>query len=144
MRRYVALHNMLHILEDNDPTLRLSCKSWLSESKQFYRRILDPLVEEFLSNSKVYITYSGQIFFYENYETQIVIQNFGKLRNIILNTQEEMILYMMSKQSTDYILKAFDELFYWMRPRRGGLKCQNKYLQIIVYITLQFIMGQAV
>lgn len=33
LRRYVALHNMLHILEDNDPTLRLSCKSWLSESK---------------------------------------------------------------------------------------------------------------
>lgn len=48
LRRYVALHNMLHILEDNDPTLRLSCKSWLSESKNFYRRILDPLLEEFL------------------------------------------------------------------------------------------------
>jgi hypothetical protein len=48
LRRYVALHNMLHILEDNDPTLRLSCKSWLSESKANYRRILDPLLEEFL------------------------------------------------------------------------------------------------
>lgn len=73
LRRYVALHNMLHILEDNDPTLRLSCKSWLSESKSFYRRILDPLLEEFLSNSKVFVTHSGQIFFYEPYETQIVI-----------------------------------------------------------------------
>jgi len=31
LRRYVALHNMLHILEDSDPTLRLTCKSWLSE-----------------------------------------------------------------------------------------------------------------
>ena len=50
---------MLNILEDNDPTLRLSCKSWLSESKAFYRRILDPLIEEFLANSKVYATYSG-------------------------------------------------------------------------------------
>ena len=48
MRRSVALHNMLHILEDNDPTLRLSCKSWLSESKYHYMRILDPLIEEFL------------------------------------------------------------------------------------------------
>ena len=91
------------------------------------------------------MTYSGQIFFYELYETQIVIQNFGKLRNIILNTQEEMINYMIRMNSTDYILRQFDELFYWMRPRRAKeLKCQNKYLQIIVYITLQFIMGQAV
>jgi hypothetical protein len=48
LRRQVALHNMLHILEDNDPTLRLSCKRWLSESRQYYRRILDPLIEEFL------------------------------------------------------------------------------------------------
>lgn len=94
---------MLHILEDNDPTLRLSCKSWLSESKQFYRRILDPLIEEFLSNSKVYVTCSGQIFFYETYDTQIVIENFGKLRNIRLNTQEEMIIYMMNRPTTDYI-----------------------------------------
>jgi hypothetical protein len=94
---------MLHILEDNDPTLRLSCKSWLSESKQFYRRILDPLIQEFLYNSKVFVTFTGQIFFYEPYESKIVIQNFSKLRNIILNTQEEMIYYIMARQATDYI-----------------------------------------
>lgn len=35
-KKYLALHKMLLILEDNDPTLRLSCKSWLSESKQSY------------------------------------------------------------------------------------------------------------
>jgi len=94
---------MLHILEDNDPTLRLQCKGWLQESKLYYRRILDPLLEEFLVNSKVFVTLTGQIFFYENYETKIVIQNFGKLRNIILNTQEEMIYYIMGRQATDYI-----------------------------------------
>ena len=60
----MALHNMLHILEDNDPTLRLSCKSWLSESKLYFRRILDPLVEEFLSNSRIIVTYQNQLFFY--------------------------------------------------------------------------------
>lgn len=57
-RRYGALHNVLHFLEQNDPTLRLSCKSWLSESKLFYNRILDPLIEEFLHNSKVFVTFT--------------------------------------------------------------------------------------
>ena len=28
-RSYVALHNMLLILEDDDPSLRLACRSWL-------------------------------------------------------------------------------------------------------------------
>jgi len=70
-----------------------------------------------------------------------VIENFGKLRNIILNTQEEMIFYMMGRNATDYIAKAFDEMFSWLRPRKQNLRCQNKYLQLIVYITLQFIMA---
>jgi hypothetical protein len=73
-----------------------------------------------------------------------VIENFGKLRNIILNTQEEMIFYMMGRNATDYIANSFSEMFNWMRPRKAQLRCQNKYLQIIVYITLQFIMAQAV
>lgn len=85
-RRYGALHNVLHFLEQNDPTLRLSCKSWLSESKNYYNRILDPLIQEFIENSKVFVTFTKQIFFYENYDTKIVSENFGKLRNIILNT----------------------------------------------------------
>jgi hypothetical protein len=85
-RRYGALHNVLHFLEQNDPTLRLSCKSWLSDSKYYYNRILNPLVEEFLLNSKVFVTFTKQIFFYDMYDTKIVIENFGKLRNIILNT----------------------------------------------------------
>lgn len=51
---------------------------------------------------------------------------------------------MMGRNTTEYIGKAFSQIFYWMKPRRQNLRCQNKYLQIIVYITLQFIMAQAV
>ena len=102
-RRYGALHNVLHFLEQSDPTLRLSCKSWLSESKNFYNRILDPLVEEFLLNSKVFVTFTKQIFFYDQYDTKIVSENFGKLRNIILNTKDEMINYMINKSASAYI-----------------------------------------
>ena len=46
-KMYLALHNMINFLEDPDPTLRLSCRSWLSQSKQ-YNRILDPIIEEFI------------------------------------------------------------------------------------------------
>lgn len=69
------------------------------------------------------MTSTEQIFFYKDYEAHIVIENFGKLRNIILNTQEEMIIYMMSRNSTDYIGKAFEDMFYWIKPRKQVLKC---------------------
>lgn len=55
-----------------------------------------------------------------------------------------MIFYIMARPATEYIQKVFDEMFDYMKPKKKELKCQNKYLQIIVYITLQFIMGQAV
>ena len=43
---------MINFLEDPDPTLRLSCRSWLSQSSRKYNRIIDPLIEEFIENSK--------------------------------------------------------------------------------------------
>lgn len=37
------------------------------------------------------------------YDTKIVSENFGKLRNIILNTQDEMIKYMINNYTSDYV-----------------------------------------
>ena len=55
-----------------------------------------------------------------------------------------MIYYIMTRTATEYIQKVFDEMFGYMRPKKRELKCHNRYLEIIVFITLQFIMGQAV
>ena len=50
-RSYQPLHKMLAILRDNDPTLRLACRSWLQESKTAYSRILDPVLNEFMNET---------------------------------------------------------------------------------------------
>lgn len=76
----------------------------------------------------------------ENYDTAIVIQNFGKLRNIILNTQEKMMQYMKNSEATDHINAKFRKIFKYAGKENTSIN----YLQIIVYVTLQFIMGQAV
>ena len=65
-RAYNALHKMLEILEDKDPTMRLSCRSWLSESKRDYHRILDPLLSEFMENKKLMVSFTGQCLFRTN------------------------------------------------------------------------------
>lgn len=139
-RCYIALHTMINILENFDPTLRLTCKSWLNDCQENFRRILDPLIEEFLDNSNVFVSLFGQIFFQDDYDTQVIIYNFGKLRNIILNTQEKMIYYMKQTEATEYVREKFNNVFGYLNLEKQKLN----YLQIIVYITLQFIMGQAV
>ena len=67
-RSYVALHQMLMILDDRDPTLRLKCRSWLQDSKSNFLRILDPLLKEFMENNNMYR--SGSKFF------KLLIKNF--------------------------------------------------------------------
>jgi hypothetical protein len=62
-RGYTALHEMLQILEDNDPTLRLSARSWLQDSKKNYDRIIDPLLKEFMKNNHMFRSFSGQLFY---------------------------------------------------------------------------------
>ena len=146
-RSYVALHNMLLILEDDDPSLRLACRSWLQESKSDYLRILDPLLKEFMENNRMYKSFSGQLFFVNNYNSSIVIENFTKLRNIILTTQEEFVQYCVTQKHSSYISNQFKKRYSLMVGPNDKIQpnlCANKYIQVIVYTTLQFIMGQAV
>lgn len=85
---------MINFLEDTDPTQRLSCRSWLSQNRQF-SRILDPLIEEFIKNSNFKFGANNLVTIDGDFETEYVIQNFGKLRNIILNTQDDIIEYLV-------------------------------------------------
>ena len=77
---------MLLILEDKDPTLRLSARSWLQDSKSDYARIIDPLLKEFMANNQMFRSYSGQLFYEDKYNADFIKENFTKLRNIILTT----------------------------------------------------------
>jgi hypothetical protein len=91
--------------------MRLSCRSWLFDSKLAYLRIIDPLLSEFIHNNKVFISFTGQVFFLEDYDTQIITENFTKLRNIILNTQDELIKYIITTRLSDYISTQFEDKF---------------------------------
>ena len=106
-RDYGALHKMLMILEDKDPTLRLSARSWLQDSKLDYSRIIDPLLKEFMSNSQMFRSISGQLFYEKEYNADYVKENFEKLRNIILTTQEEFMEYILVSSYTEYIESQF-------------------------------------
>ena len=171
-RNYDALHKMLMILEDKDPTLRLSARSWLQDSKSDYSRIIDPLLKEFMTNNSMFRSYSGQLYYEDKYNADYIKENFTKLRNIILTTQEEFIKYVVLEPYSDYVKEHFQSVYEIVSGQQmeedpanaidadGGArpsdqnrevshqikpdKSQNKYIQVIIYVTLQFIMGQYV
>ena len=95
---------MLMILEDKDPTMRLGARSWLQESKNDFSRIIDPLLKEFMRNCDQYRNQeNGQLVYEKGYNAEYVVDNFGKLKNIILTTQEDFMEYILVSPYTEYI-----------------------------------------
>lgn len=122
-KKYLALHNMINFLEDPDPTLRLSCRSWLSQNRQF-NRILDPIIEEFIKYSN-FKTVGNMTVIDGDFDTQYVIENFGKLRNIILNSQDDIIEYILVKTCQGHIISYYCQKYnkqhgYDAHPTKGG------------------------
>lgn len=136
------------MLEDDDPTLRLMCRSWLTESNSSFLKILDPILTEFINNYKVYRSLTGQIFFLSDYNPKLIIANFKKLRNIVQNTQNEFIEYVLKTKLSNNVSQEFFEHFGAQiknYTKDIDVKYRNeKYILSIVIITLQFITGQAV
>lgn len=162
---------MLMILEDKDPTLRLSARSWLQDSKTNYKRIIDPILKEFMSNNKMFRSDSGQLFYEdEEYNSDYVKENFTKLRNIILTTQEDFMQYIILNDYSDYIKDRVESVIRTVdgpleeniygageqpqnqrnqanaddQANNYNVHSKDKYIEVIVYLTLQFIMGQYV
>ena len=101
---------MLMILEEKDPTLRLSARSWLQDSKSDYSRIIDPLLKELILENLMFRSFSGQLFYESGYNALYIKENFTKLRNIILTTQEEFIKYVVSTPYSENVENQFNEV----------------------------------
>ena len=53
-RSQLAIHVMLDTLEDADPSMRMTCRSWLQDARSDYGRVLDPLFKELIANNDLY------------------------------------------------------------------------------------------
>lgn len=82
---------MIGFLEDRDPTLRLSCRSWLSQSLQM-NRILDPFLQEFYVLSNFQRT-DLKVLVRGNMDAEQAINNFAQLRLIMSSQVIDYIIY---------------------------------------------------
>jgi hypothetical protein len=78
------------------------------------------------------------MFFPTVYETRRIIGAFGKFRSILLNTQDELVQYMINNKVSKRVNEGFKNEFSYINVQN------NDYLHMIVHITMKFIKGQAV
>ena len=67
----------------------------------------------------------------EGYETNIIIENFGKLRNIILNTQDELIKYIVTTKLSSFIQMIFLNDYKFLKGNKSKIELvhsEGKYI----------------
>ena len=136
-----CIFKMLDFLEHEHPLIRHLSKSWLSDAKNQFRKIIDPLLKVLLDKeTKWYISYQKQLFFTREYDNRRIIEAFRKLKNIIINVPEISINFFI-KEKISQILLEMDDLGKELRNVTKTIKLEF-YLELLVTISLRFIQGK--
>ena len=136
-----CIFKMLDFLDHEHPLLRHLSKSWLSEAKNQFRKITDPLLKVLLDkDTSWYISYQKQLFFTKEYDNRRIIEAFRKLKNIIINVPEIAISYFVNEKISPYLLEM-DEIGKELRSVTKTITMEY-YLELLVTISLRFIQGK--
>ncbi len=136
-----CIFKMLDFLEHEHPLIRHLSKSWLSEAKNQFRKIIDPLLKVLLDrDTKWYISFQKQLFFTKEYDNRRIIEAFRKLKNIIINVPEIAIGFFIGEKISPNLLEM-DEIGKELRSVTKTITMEY-YLELLVTISLRFIQGK--
>ena len=136
-----CIFKMLDFLEHEHPLIRHLSKSWLSEAKNQFRKIIDPLLKVLLDrDTKWYISFQKQLFFTKEYDNRRIIEAFRKLKNIIINVPEIAVGFFVEEKISQ-ILLDMDEIGKELRSVTKTITMEY-YLELLVTISLRFIQGK--
>jgi len=147
----VGLFIMLDFLDNDNPLLRHTSKSWLLDSIPFLYRIIDPIYEVLMQvnvnrgalesdhHLHLYCTDSKQYFFTEVYDTKRVQEAFRKLKSILITANELFIKYILNIKLSPRI-KQYQSFYQDNKVEIKDLT----YLDLLVVLCLRYIQGFAI
>eukprot|EP00828_Plagiopyla_frontata_P022364 TRINITY_DN28949_c0_g1_i1.p2 TRINITY_DN28949_c0_g1~~TRINITY_DN28949_c0_g1_i1.p2 ORF type:complete len:253 (+),score=37.83 TRINITY_DN28949_c0_g1_i1:145-903(+) len=133
---------MLDLLEDVNPLIRHSAKSWLIDSKPLFFRILDPLFDALLDfNTKCFITPKKQFFYTQIYDTNKINDAFRRLKSILVTISDDLITYLINNTIS---AKLQDNLIHFQTTLiQNTVVTQQTYMMLLVTICIKYVQGQA-
>ena len=137
----IGLFIMMDFLDNDNPLLRHTSKSWLIDSIPHLYRIIDPIFEVLLTaNVSWYVTDTKQYFYTNVYNTSSANEAFRKFKSILITTNELFIKYIstirVSEKLKSFREKIHDEEFEKLES--------FSYLDLLVILCLRYIQGQAI
>jgi len=128
-----CIFKMVDYLDNKNPLLRHLSKVWLNQVNQKFSKILDPIIDIFLSDDINLLFDNEQIFFEKEYNTSKILDGFPKLKNIILNSP---IISFLTDENEKY--EEFIKLEKIGNPKLATLN----YLCLLIFISLRFTQAK--
>lgn len=124
-----CIFDMIDLLDNKTPIFRTLSKSWLNQSNQCYKKIIDPILLVLLDKNITYSRDENKSNFTKEFDTSKILDAFIKLKNIILNCN--IMKFLKKNKSMEEIISMIN------------FKCfpENDmyYIQTIISITLHYI-----
>ena len=124
-----CIFKMIDYFEDKNSLLRHLSKSWLNQSNKNFDKIVDPLLSILLNDYSSFKKIENKIYFDKEYESERIIDDFSKLKNIILNSS--LMNYFKTNVVGANLL---------IKDKIKNIKTKSStYLSLLISITLSFI-----
>ena len=131
-----CIFQMLDFLDSENPLLRYSSKSWLDQSSKCYRKIIIPLLNNFL-NENFDLNKLENIYEFNNKNTASkVLKFFIRLKNLIANT--DIMNFLLRNVPDDKLQKKFKDKNLFLLFEKENKNFELNYFLIITSITLFF------
>ena len=128
-----CIFKMVDYLDDKNPLLRHLSKTWLNQVNQKFNKILDPIIDIFLSKDINILFNNNQVYFEKKYNTTKILDAFSKLKNIILNSP--VTSFLIDKKEMNYNIHNFSKI------GSPTLTISN-YLCLLISISLRFTQAK--
>ena len=147
----IGLFIMLDFLDNDNPLLRHTSKSWLLDSIPHLYRVIDPIFEVLMqvplgSESRylsLYVTDTKQYLFTDIYDTKRVSEAFRKLKSILITANELFIRYISTIKVSER-LKTHKQFFNETKNEAITKVEHMSYSDLLVTLCLKYIQGHAI
>ena len=137
-----CIFQMLEFLNDDEPRIRYSSKSWLLQSKEFLGRIIDPILEILILSTQglVKVSEENELLYVSKYDATKVENNFKRLKNMLISDKIDFIGFSLKCSIHPYL----EELFTKEESRQlyPFIHKSDPYINLFLFLALKYIFGR--
>lgn len=126
---------MLDYLNDDNPLIRHTTKSWLNDSKEKLGRVLDPLFEVLLlPNHQTEVNENDETIYTEEYNPSEILQALRRIKSIWVENVG-FFNYISNNKPNQNVINEFENCF-------NIPKNDIKYIDVLASIGLHLLQGR--